>query len=129
MPARPALLTLVDLPLELLVHIGGAVEDARDRASLCLALPPLGVTLMRHADHPEYRELIFAVAMHLATVADAVIDEALLRKYAKEGTRRASRAALSWHCWQPKMLAQLITFGAKLAMAPSGLHGSLLTTK
>lgn len=73
---------LLELPFELQLQIAASVGDPRDRAKLCLACPPLGLAAIRQ--FAEYRSLLFAVAMRLASVPGACIDEALLRRFAKD---------------------------------------------
>ena len=59
-----------------------AVADPRDRTSLCLALPPLGLLATREV--AAYKCVLFKIAMELATVAGASLDETLLRRYAAD---------------------------------------------
>ena len=85
------------LPIELALECARHVIDLRDRARLCLALPPLGVTAMREL--AEYtRSLLFIIAMRLAM--GSTIDEDLLREYAR--SRAADRAGCEllseWSC-------------------------------
>ena len=85
---------LLDLPFELQLDVLGRVEDPRDRASFCLAHPVLGLAVMRQ--HGKYRDLLFAVALKLL-IGDR-IDEALLRRYARENAADEDGCALlaSW---------------------------------
>ena len=78
---------LTDLPEDLALFCLEHVQDVRDRASVCLALPRFGLTAMRTLD--AYRGPLMTIAVWLATVPGAVIDEELLRKYALD-TRATS---------------------------------------
>ena len=58
------------------------VDDWTDAASLCLALPRLGVLAIR--SRVEWQGPLFAIAMRLASMPGSVIDEDLFRKYVND---------------------------------------------
>ena len=100
------------LPIDLALKCAALLEDPRDRAALCLALPPLGLMAIRE-ELSGYRDISFAVAMwlenapaptrlrrsragrarlRLSRTRGAALDETVLRRYASD-----SRATVtSW---------------------------------
>ena len=96
----------VELPRELQLCVFPFLDDVADAASLCLAVPPLGLSAIR--SRAELQGPLFAIAMRLKTVPGAIIDEALLRKYANdpqadaahfEWLKKANIAASSKRCF------------------------------
>ena len=78
---------LTRLPEELATLVLARVGDLRDRASVCLAHPRLGLAAMHQLDEWGNGPL-FAIAMYIRCTPSAVINEVLLRRYAAD--RRAS---------------------------------------
>ena len=78
---------LTRLPEELATLVLARVGDLRDRASVCLAHPRLGLAAMHELDEWANGPL-FAIAMYIRCTPSAVINEVLLRRYAAD--RRAS---------------------------------------
>ena len=78
---------LTRLPEELATLVLARVGDLRDRASVCLAHPRLGLAAMHELDEWANGPL-FAIAMYIWCTPSAVINEVLLRRYAAD--RRAS---------------------------------------
>lgn len=73
---------LLDMPTDIALLCLGHVLDVRDRASVCLALPALGLAAMRELEL--YKGLLFDIAVWLASTPGAEIDEVLLRKFASD---------------------------------------------
>ena len=67
---------------ELQLHVLSYLDDWHDIAALLLALPPLGLDVMRSYP-PEYtQEPLLSVAIALHSRRNDVLSEALLRRYA-----------------------------------------------
>ena len=91
--APPASSLLLALPDELRLHIAGAVSEWQDRAALCLACPPLGVTAIRTIE--AYKDPLLAVAIALwHRSPSSVLDEQCFRRYAADC--QASDAGGHW---------------------------------
>jgi hypothetical protein len=91
----PGQRTLMSRPEELQLGVAAAVEDLRDAASLCFALPPLGLRVLRTL--PRFQDKLMSVALQWVASPSQrfnVIDEALLRRYARE--RSMTREGCAW---------------------------------
>ena len=86
-------LPLDDLPLEIQLRILEYIEDFSDCAAVSLASPPLGLAALQ-SGLKRFQHPLFAVAMRLATVRRARIDEQLLRQYAADN--RATSDTFAW---------------------------------
>ena len=86
-------LPLDDLPLEIQLRVLEHLDDFSDCAAVSLAAPPLGLAALQ-SGLQRFRDPLFAVAMRLATVRRARIDEQLLRQYAADD--RATSANFPW---------------------------------
>ena len=62
------------------LSVASALTSPRDRAALCLALPPLGLAAIRTLD--SYKGALFALAMQ--ELGRGGISEALVRRYLRE---------------------------------------------
>ena len=88
--APPASSLFLALPDELRLHIAGMVSKWQDRAALCLACPPLGVTAIRTIE--VYEDPLLAVAIALwHRSPSSVLNEQCFRRYA--ASYKASDAA------------------------------------
>ena len=96
-PPSEAVLSLRELPLELQLHVASELSERTDRASICLALLPLGRAALRGL--AEYREdILMSVALRLprlvAAAKHTLLDERLLRFYVAD--RRATHDGCLW---------------------------------
>ena len=82
---------LHELPHDLQLRVADSLEDPRDCARLCLALPPLGQLAMRSL--ARYQQLILRVGMELVLRGTA-IDDALFRRYVRDA--RATYDGIVW---------------------------------
>ena len=85
---------LIDaLPRELQMHVLSFLDDWHDVGALLLALPPLGIDVLRTypADYAKEPLLSVALALHSKAV---VLSEALMRRYVCD--HRASAAGCEW---------------------------------
>ena len=85
---------LIDaLARELQLHVLSFLEDWHDVAALLLALPPLGLDVMRTYPSKFTKEPLLSVALALHLKED-VLSESLLRRYACDS--RASEDGFPW---------------------------------
>ena len=82
---------LHELPHDLQLRVADSVDDLRDRARLCLALPPLGLMAMQSL--ARYQQFNLRVGMELVLRGTA-IDDALFRRYGRD--QRANYEGLLW---------------------------------
>ena len=82
---------LYELPQDMQLRVADSLDDPRDCARLCLALPPLGLLAMRSV--ARYQQFIFRVGMQLALRGTA-IDDVLFRRYARD--QRANYDGVIW---------------------------------
>ena len=76
--AAPAPFQLLhELPSDLQLRIASLLDDPRHRASLCLALPPVGLLAVRES--PLYKELPTKVGMEI--VLGRAVNGAMMRRY------------------------------------------------
>ena len=68
---------LTELPNDLILRVCEAVYERQDKASLCLAVPTIGLAALRNL--PAYKDPLVSVALALCRrCASELVDEALL---------------------------------------------------
>ena len=85
--------SIAALPQDLQLDVCELLTDPHDKASICLADPRLGFAALREL--PSFQTPLTSVALAIKLRgAKAVIDEALLRRYAAD--RRATADGAAW---------------------------------
>ena len=92
MASTAALFTLLDVPLELLALITARMSNPTDCVSSSLAHRDLAEAI--RTGNPVYKTLLYWIAMQLQTDVKFLIDETVLRRYAR--SRAATIEGCEW---------------------------------